>query len=101
MTTAPSEPLPSAVPGMPPTPAAPFGRLTATGAALLEQGRTDEAVDVLRHALAAAEPGADDLLVRAHLDSGDWYGAADLLTRLVAHGYVRFAGRLGVALAQV
>ena len=101
MTAAPSDPLPMALPEVPPTPAAALGRLSATGAALLEEGRTDEAVDVLGHAVAAAEPGADDLLTRAYIDSGDWYAAVDLLTRLVAHGHVRFAGRLGVALAQV
>ena len=102
MTAAPSDPLPStALPEVPSTPAAALGRLSATGAALLEAGRTDEAVDVLRHAVAAAEPGADDLLARAYLDDGNWHGAVDLLTRLVAHGHVRFAGRLGVALAQV
>ena len=101
MTTAPSDPLPTALPEVPPTPAAALGRLSATGAALLEEGRTAEAVDVLRHAVAAAEPGADDLLARAYLGSGDWYAAVDLLTRLVAHGHVRFAGRLGIALAQV
>ena len=102
MTAAPSDPLPrTSLPEVPSTPAAALGRLSATGTALLEAGRTDEAVDVLRHAVAAAEPGADDLLARAYLDDGDWHGAVDLLTRLVAHGHVRFAGRLGVALAQV
>jgi tetratricopeptide (TPR) repeat protein len=102
MTAAPSDPLPStALPEVPPTPAAALGRLSANGVALLQAGRFDEAVDVLQHAVAAAEPGADDLLARAYLDSGDWYHAVDLLTRLVAHGHVRFAGRLGVALAQV
>jgi tetratricopeptide (TPR) repeat protein len=95
MTSAPS-PLPDA----PSNPAAALGRLSATGAALLEAGRPDEAVDVLRHAVAAAEPGADDLLARAYLDGGDWFAAADQLGRLVARGQVRFAGRLGVALAQ-
>ena len=97
MTSATSQPAPD----VPSDPAAALGRLSATGAALLEAGRFDEAVDVLRHAVAAAEPGADDLLVRAHLDAGDWYAAADLLGRLVAHGQVRFAGRLGVALAGI
>ena len=91
----------SPLPDAPPSTAVALGRLSATGAALLEAGRTDEAVDVLRHALAAAEPGADDLLVRAYLDNGDWHVAVDLLLRLVAHGHVRFAGRLGVALARI
>ena len=102
MTAAPSDPLPStSLPRVPATPAAALGRLSANGVALLEAGRTAEAVDVLRHAVAAAEPGADDLLARAYLDNGDWPGAVDLLSRLVGHGHVRFAGRLGVALAQV
>jgi Flp pilus assembly protein TadD len=97
MTSATSEPVPDA----PPHPAPPFGRLSATGVALLEAGRTDEAADILRHALAAAEPGADDLLARAYLDGGDWFAAVDLLRRLVGQGQVRFAGRLGVALDQI
>jgi TPR repeat protein len=100
MPAAPSEPVPS-LSTVPPTPAAALGRLSAVGTELLEAGRTDEAVDVLRHAVAAAEPGADDLLVRAYLDNGDWHAAVELLLRLVAHGHVRFAGRLGVALAHV
>jgi Flp pilus assembly protein TadD len=97
MTSATSEPLPDA----PPHPAPPLGRLSATGAALLEAGRTDEAADILRHAMAAAEPGADDLLARAYLDGGDWFAAVDLLRRLVGQGQMRFAGRLGVALDQI
>jgi Flp pilus assembly protein TadD len=91
----------SPLPDTPPNPFGALGRLSATGAALLEAGRSDEAVDVLRHAVAAAEPGADDLLARAYLDGGDWFAAADHLGRLVAHGQVRFAGRLGVALAEI
>ena len=95
----PSGPPPStSLPAAPADAAAALGRLSATGVALLDAGRTDEAIDVLRHAVAAAEPGADDLLARAYLDGGDWYAAADLMGRLVAHGHVRFAGRLGVAL---
>jgi tetratricopeptide (TPR) repeat protein len=97
MTSATSQPRPD----VPPDPAGALGRLSATGAALLEAGRPDEAVEILRHAVAAAEPGADDLLARAYLDGGDWFAAADHLGRLVAHGQVRFAGRLGVALAEI
>jgi tetratricopeptide (TPR) repeat protein len=97
MTSATSEPVPAA----PPDPAPPLGRLSATGAALLDAGRTDEAADILRHAMAAAEPGADDLLARAYLDGGDWFAAVDLLRRLVGQGKVRFAGRLGVALVEI
>jgi tetratricopeptide (TPR) repeat protein len=77
------------------------GGLTATGLALLEAGRADEAVDVLRHAIAAGEPDAADVLARAYLDAGDWHAAADHLGRLVAQGQVRFAGRLGAALAEI
>jgi TPR repeat protein len=101
MTAAPSDPLPADLAEIPSTPANALGRLSAAGATLLEAGRVDEAVDLLQHAVAANEPGADDLLVRAYLERGDWYAAVDLLSRLVAHGHVRFAGRFGVALAQV
>ena len=82
MTSATSQPRPD----VPPDPAGAPGRLSAAGAALLEAGRPDEAVEILRHAVAAAEPGADDLLARAYLDCGDWFGAADHLGRLVARG---------------
>jgi Flp pilus assembly protein TadD len=97
MTSAMSEPRPD----VPSTPATALGRLSAIGAALLDAGRADEAAQVLRRAVAAGEPGADDLLARAYLDGGDWYAAADHLRRLVGHGQVRFAGRLGVALAEI
>ena len=79
----------------------PEGPLSAQGRALLDAGRPDEAVDVLRRAVAAAEPGAADLLARAYLDSGDWPGASSGSARSSRSGHVRFAGRLGVALAQV
>jgi tetratricopeptide (TPR) repeat protein len=92
---------PQPVPDVPPRPAPALGRLCATGVALLEAGRFDEAVDVLRHAVATAEPGADDLLARAYLDGGDWSSAAEHLNRLVAQGQVQFAGRLGIALAEI
>jgi Tfp pilus assembly protein PilF len=75
--------------------------LSARGVALLDAGRADEAVEVLLHALAAGEPGADDLLARAYLDGRDWFAAADHLRRLVRAGHVQFAGRLGVALAEI
>src|SRR5215218_7248376 len=89
MTAAPSDPLPpTALPEVPSTPATALGRLSAIGASLLEAGQTDEAVDVLRNAVAAAEPGAHDLLARAYLEAGDWYAALEFLSRL------------GVALAQ-
>lgn len=75
--------------------------LATEGAALLEAGRPLEAVAVLRRGVAAREPSAADLLVRAYLDSGSWHAAADWLEPLVAQGHVRFAGWLGVALAQI
>lgn len=74
---------------------------SAEGAALLEVGHALEAVDVLRHGVAAGEPSAPDLLVRAYLDSGSWHAAAEWLGPLVALGHVRFAGRLGVALVEI
>jgi TPR repeat protein len=83
------------------SPLEPPDRLTAAGADLLEQGRVEEAVEVLRHAVAAGERGADDLLARVYLDGGDWHAAADMLGRLVAAGHVAFAGRLGAALAEI
>src|SRR5690349_10096638 len=97
MASATSQPAPD----VPSDPSAPLGRLCATGAALLENGRFDEAADILRDAVAAGEPGADDLLARAYLDGGDWHAAVKHLGRLVGHGQVRFAGRLGVALAEL
>jgi Tfp pilus assembly protein PilF len=96
---------PSGIPSVPtPAPTPPptdSGPLSAAALALIESGRTDEAVDTLRHAVAAGEPGADDLLARTYLDAGDWFGAADFLGPLVDHGRTRFAGRLGVALAEI
>lgn len=81
-----------------PTPSEPF---SAEGAALLRGGYPLDAVEVLRRGVAAGEPSAPDLLVRAYLDSGSWHAAADWLAPLVARGHVRFAGRLGVALAEI
>lgn len=69
------------------------------GRALLDAARPHDAVDILRSGVAAGEPSAPDLLVRAYLDSGNWQAAADWLGPLVEQGHVRFAGRLGVALA--
>jgi tetratricopeptide (TPR) repeat protein len=82
-------------------PAPPPEPLSLEGAALLEAGRALDAVEVLRHAVAAGEPSAPDLLVRAYLDSGSWRAAAEWLTPLVEQGHVRFAGRLGVALMEL
>lgn len=85
----------------PDPPVAPAEPLAAEGATLLRAGRPLEAVDVLRQAVATGEASAPDLLVRAYLDSGSWHAAAEWLTPLVQQGHVRFAGRLGVALAEI
>jgi TPR repeat protein len=98
MTEQPPAPHPQPVPppGLPlPEPRA------VEGAALLDAGRPEEAVEVLRHGVAAGEPSAPDLLARAYLESGRWHAAADWLGPLVEQGHVRFAGRLGVALAEI
>ncbi|HXV92465.1 MAG TPA: tetratricopeptide repeat protein, partial [Pseudonocardia sp.] len=79
--------------------AVPAGPLSAEGRALLDADRPRAAVEVLRRAVAAGEPSAEDLLARAYLDSGSWQEAVDRLAPLVEQGEVRFAGRLGVALA--
>ena len=75
--------------------------LTAEGERLLAEYRPAEAVEVLRRALAGGEPGAADLLVRAYLDSGGWQACIDWLAPYVEHGHVAFAGRLGVAYAEL
>ena len=49
----------------------------------------EEAVDPLRRAVAAGEPGAPDLLARAYLDSGDWPGCIEWLGPYVEQGHVR------------
>lgn len=84
-----------------PSPPQPAEPLSAEGAAMLGAGRAVDAVEVLRHAVAAGEPSAADLLVRAYLDSGSWRAAEEWLTPLVEQGHVRFAGRLGVALVEL
>jgi tetratricopeptide (TPR) repeat protein len=73
--------------------------LSAEGAALIDTGRAVDAVDLLLQAAAAGEPSAPDLLVRAYLDNGAWRQAADWMIPQIEQGEVRFAGRLGVALA--
>ena len=89
----PVEPWPAA-----PTPEGPLSR---EGKELLDDDRPGEAVDVLRRAVAAGEPGSPDLLARAYLDDGDWPGCIEWLGPYVAQGHVAFAGRLGVAYAQM
>ena len=79
----------------------PEGPLSREGKALLDDDRPEDAVDPLRRAVAAGEPGAPDLLARAYLDSGDWPGCIEWLGPYVEQGHVEFAGRLGVAYAQL
>ena len=66
---------------------------SAEGAALIEAGYPLDAVEPLRHAVAAGEPSGPDLLARAYLESRSWHAAAEWLTPLVQAGHVRFAGR--------
>jgi Flp pilus assembly protein TadD len=73
--------------------------LSAEGAALIDTGRAVDAVEILLQAAASGEPSAGELLVRAYLDSGLWRQAADWMIPQIEQGEVRFAGRLGVALA--
>jgi hypothetical protein len=63
--------------------------LSSQGSQLLAAGMADEAVDVLRRAVASGEPSGPDLLAQAYLDSGDWHAAVDWLAPLVARGQVR------------
>lgn len=77
------------------------GPLATRGRAMLERQQALEAIEVLRRAVAAGEPSAPDLLVRAYLDSGSWAEAVAWLAPLVEQGQVEFAGRLGVALAEL
>lgn len=77
------------------------GALSVEGAALLDEGRPHDAVEVLRRAVAAGESAAPDLLVRAYLESGHWHCIVDWLGPLVDQGAVRYAGRLGVALIEI
>ena len=74
---------------------------SAEGAALIEAGYPLDAVEPLRHAVAAGEPSGPDLLARAYLESRSWHAAAEWLTPLVQAGHVRFAGPLGLALVEV
>lgn len=97
------------IPGPPHTPRGPEPTgpdrpatpLCDDGRALLDRGRAAEAVEVLRRAVASAEPGSVDLLVAAYLDTGAWSTVIEWLSPLVAAGQVEFAGRLGVALAEL
>lgn len=75
--------------------------LSREGQAFLDDGDAEAAVEVLRRAVAAGEPEAPDLLIRAYLDTGHWHCVVDWLGPLVEQGAVHHAGQLGVALAEV
>jgi tetratricopeptide (TPR) repeat protein len=93
-------PVPTAPAPAPASPA-PQPQLTTEGERLLAEDRPAEAVEVLRRALAAGEPHAADLLARAYLDSGSWQACIEWLFPYVEQGHVEFAGRLGVAYAEL
>jgi Tfp pilus assembly protein PilF len=77
------------------------GPLTARGQRLLddEEDRHDEAIAVLRQAVAAREPAAAALLARAYLDRGFHFEAVDLLLPRVKAGRTDLALLLADALA--
>ncbi|GAY09980.1 hypothetical protein [Pseudonocardia sp. N23] len=97
------DPAPAASPALPPPrlPQRVAEPLTARGRELLRRDLALDAVEVLRQAVAAGEPSSPDVLADAYLDSGSFHAAAEWLGLLVDRGYVRFAGRLGVALAEI
>ncbi len=69
--------------------------LTARGAALREEDRHDEAVPVLREAVAAHEPEADRLLALTLKETADLESAKQVLIDAVAKGQTHLAGLLG------
>lgn len=75
--------------------------LSEQGRRLLESAvdRHDEAIEVLRHGVAAGEVDAPMLLARAYLGRGRRREAADLLEPIVAAGRVELAGLLAETLA--
>jgi Tfp pilus assembly protein PilF len=77
--------------------------LCARGRALLDapEDRHDEAIEVLRRAVAAREPSGTALLTRAYLDRGFRYEAIELLTPRVRAGRADLALQLADALASV
>lgn len=77
--------------------------LCARGRALLDdpEDRHDEAIEVLRRAVAAREPSAAALLTRAYLDRGFRYEAIELLTPRVRAGRADLALQLADALASI
>ncbi|MCW2631166.1 MAG: hypothetical protein JWR88_128 [Pseudonocardia sp.] len=79
------------------------GLLCAQAERLLDgaEDRHDEAIVLLRRAVAAGEPGGARLLARAYLERGMRHEAINLLTPLVNGGRTEFAAPLGDALAGV
>jgi len=77
--------------------------LSAQGRSLLDADtdRHDEAVTVLRKAVAAGEYAAPGLLARAYLDRGHRHETIELLTPLVRNGRLDLALPLGDALASL
>lgn len=69
--------------------------LTARGAALRDEDRHEEAVPVLREAVAAGEPEADRLLALTLKETADLEGARQVLVAAVARGHTHLAGLLG------
>ncbi|MGQ0573515.1 MAG: tetratricopeptide repeat protein [Pseudonocardia sp.] len=76
------------------------GALSAQGTAFLAAGDPHAAVEALRRGVAAGEPAAPDLLIRAYLATGHWHCVIDWLGPLVDQGATHHAARLGVALAE-
>lgn len=77
--------------------------LTEWGRRLLdgEDDRHDEAIAVLRQAVASQEPGALELLARAYLERGFRFEATELLAPRVRAGQVELALPLAEALAAI
>ena len=77
--------------------------LVGLGRSLLEadDDRHDEAIVVLRRAVAAQEPEAVPLLARAYLDRGEPHEAVELLSHRVAAGWAALAHLLAEALTTI
>ncbi|MEV6823435.1 tetratricopeptide repeat protein [Amycolatopsis sp. NPDC051102] len=69
--------------------------LTAQGAALRVEDRHEEAVPILRAAIAAGEPEADRILALTLKEINDLEGAKQVLVEAVAKGQTHVAGLLG------
>jgi Tfp pilus assembly protein PilF len=69
--------------------------LTSQGAALRDEDRHEEALPILREAVAAHEPDADRLLALTLKETGDLESAKHVLVDAVAKGQTHVAGLLG------